>query len=146
MLNTLGRVGGRGGAGSSPFFGARLVQPGAIAGGSVVTFSRSQVSSFSTATNATGSLVEYAADVPRFNGSSTRLLIEGQRTNSLRNPRLEGGVAGSPGTYPTNVSRPTTLRGCTQTLIFPGATSGHTPMDWALSGTATSAGSIALNM
>ena len=34
--------------------------------------------------------VEYAADVARFHGTAQRLLIGGQRTNSVRNPRAEG--------------------------------------------------------
>jgi hypothetical protein len=45
---------------------------------------------------------EYAADVPRFHGSAQRLLIEGQRTNSVPNPRAQGAVAGTPGTLPSN--------------------------------------------
>ena len=47
-------------------------------------------------------LTFYGADVPRFTGSAQRLLIEGQRTNGIRNPRGEGAVAGTPGTAPTN--------------------------------------------
>lgn len=48
---------------------------------------------------------EYAADVPRFVGASRNLLIEGQRTNLIRNPRAEGitvGTVGSGGVGPTN--------------------------------------------
>jgi hypothetical protein len=45
---------------------------------------------------------EYAADVPRFHGAAQRLLIEGQRTNSVPNPRAQGAVAGTPGTLPSN--------------------------------------------
>jgi hypothetical protein len=44
---------------------------------------------------------EYAADAPRVQGPSRRLLIEGQRTNQVRNPRGEGAIAGTPGTAPT---------------------------------------------
>ncbi len=40
-------------------FGAQLIQPGALAS-SLVTFSRSQVSAFSTAANTSSTLVEYA--------------------------------------------------------------------------------------
>jgi hypothetical protein len=44
---------------------------------------------------------EYAADAPRVQGAARRLLIEGQRTNQVRNPRAEGAIAGTPGTVPT---------------------------------------------
>lgn len=126
MLGSLGRVGGRGGAGSAPVFGARLVQPGAIGGGGLVTFSRSQVSSFSTATNAAGSVVEYVADVPRFNGASQQLLLEGQRTNNVSNTRGVGFVAGSPGTLPTGWTVPTVQTGLTRILssVSSGGASG----------------------
>jgi hypothetical protein len=43
----------------------------------------------------------YGADVPRFVAPEGRLLIEGQRTNQVRNPRAEGAAAG---VYPTNWS------------------------------------------
>jgi hypothetical protein len=105
MLGSLGRVGGRGGSGAGPVFGARLIQPGAIAGGAIVSFSRSQVSSFSSAPNASGSYVEYAADITRFNSTAQRLLLEGQRTNEVPNPRCVGAVAGTPGTQPTGWTR-----------------------------------------
>ncbi len=45
---------------------------------------------------------EYAPNVPRFQGVSQRLLIEGERTNQNTNPRAEGLSAGTPGTRPTN--------------------------------------------
>ncbi|MBB5692345.1 hypothetical protein [Muricoccus pecuniae] len=48
------------------------------------------------------SWAEVAAGTPRFHGVGRRLLIEGQRTNGVRNPRAEGAVAGTPGTLPTN--------------------------------------------
>ena len=38
----------------------------------------------------------FAADVPRFVGPAKRLLVEGQRTNSYRNPRGEGAGSGWP--------------------------------------------------
>ena len=46
----------------------------------------------------------FAADVPRFVLPSNYLLIEGQRTNLIRNPRMEGAVAGAPGTAPSLTS------------------------------------------
>lgn len=133
MLGSLGRVGGRGGSGSGPVFGARLVQPGAIAGGGIVSFSRSQVSSFSSALNASSNYVEYAADVPRFNGASQRLLLEGQRTNGVPNPRSEG--AG----FPTGWFGPTGLAaGITLAVSAPTIENGYNFVTITLSGTATS--------
>jgi hypothetical protein len=129
MLGSLGRVGGRGGSGAGPVFGARLIQPGAIAGGGIVSFSRSQVSSVSTATNSAGNFVQYSADVPRFNGAAQRLLLEGQRTNVLTNPRFEGGtvgVIGSGGVYPTGMSF--TGAGFTQEILSFGLWNGAPSM------------------
>lgn len=59
--------------------------------------------------DAAGVWREVAASVPRFDhdaatGRPLGLLIEGQRTNSVRNPRAEGAVAGTPGTWPTHWS------------------------------------------
>ncbi len=136
MLGSLGRVGGRGGAGSAPVFGARLVQPGAIGGGGIVTFSRSQVSSFSTATNAAGSVVEYVADVPRFNGASQQLLLEGQSTNQIRNSRAEGISGGSAPTYWTAQFSTGTGNGVTRTVrAWSGG--GFSGIDIDLDGTCT---------
>ncbi len=48
---------------------------------------------------------EFAADIARFNGVARRLLVEGQRTNGIRNPRAEGstaGILGAGGVMPTN--------------------------------------------
>ena len=45
--------------------------------------------------------VPFAADVPTFVLPARGLLIEGQRTNSVPNPRGEGAIAGVPGTLPT---------------------------------------------
>ena len=93
----VGGGGSRGGGSAS--FGVRLIQPGAIAGGGLTTFSRAQVASVSTVM--TGSaLALVAADVPRFRGTSRRLLLEGQRTNIVPNPR----TIASTGWANTNVS------------------------------------------
>jgi hypothetical protein len=45
--------------------------------------------------------IEDGVDVPAFRGEFDRLLFQGQRTNSVPNPRCEGVVAGTPGTMPT---------------------------------------------
>jgi hypothetical protein len=88
--------------GSAPGFA--LVVPGALL--SPLTLSRAQVSGVRSTGLGADDLTwaEYDADVPRFHGSAQRLLIEGQRTNQVRNPRAEGAVAGTPGIMPTNWS------------------------------------------
>ena len=79
-----------------------LVSPGRMR--PPLTLSRAQTGGVqSSALAADGSsLAFYAADTPRFNGAAQRLLSEGQRTNSIRNPRAAGAVPGTPGTAPTN--------------------------------------------
>ena len=46
------------------------------------------------------------------------LLIEEQRTNSIRNNTMQGAVAGTPGTLPTNWSRPNQTSGLTLTTSY----------------------------
>jgi len=83
-------------------------------------------------------------DVPRLhyrNADGTvstcpRLLLEPQRTNSIRNSTMVGAVAGSPGTAPTNWSIGT--GGLTQTVVGFGTESGLQYIDIRLNGTATS--------
>ncbi|WP_426958902.1 hypothetical protein [Muricoccus radiodurans] len=48
------------------------------------------------------SWAEMTNDQPRFQGGARRLLVEGARTNLVRNPRAQGVVGGTPGTPPTN--------------------------------------------
>ena len=81
-----------------------LVRGGQLAPWCRLGVSRAQVVGVQSSTLAAdgSSLAFYGADTPRFTGSAQRLLIEGQRTNSIRNPRGEGAVAGTPGTAPTN--------------------------------------------
>jgi hypothetical protein len=55
-----------------------------------------------------GNLVQASTNEPRFDYDPATLqarglLIESGRTNGVRNPRLEGAVAGTPGTNPTNM-------------------------------------------
>ena len=138
MLGSLGRVGGRGGSGSAPFFGARLIQPGALAGGGIITFSRAQAAGARSTAFAANDVTfdEYAANVPRFNGSSRKLLLEGQRTNGIRNPRFEGGSTGTPGVYPTNMNVDTDA-GLTRTIVGFGVEFGMSYMDVQWAGTAS---------
>jgi hypothetical protein len=64
------------------------------------------------------------------------LLIEEQRTNSIRNNTMVGAVAGTPGTAPTNWS--VSAGGLTQEIVAIGTENGITYIDLKLSGTATS--------
>lgn len=87
-----------------------------------LSFVRAQASgAVSTALAPDGATwVEYAANVPRFHGLFRRLSIEGQRTNSARNPRAEGAVAGTPGTAPTHWTSDTTNRTVHGTVVING--------------------------
>ena len=96
------------------------------------------------ATGFTGvGLQGFGADVPRFVAPASRLLIEDQRTNSIRNPRCEGAVAGTPGTNPTNwATFPT--GGVSFNIVGSGVEAGIPYVDIRLSGTSTTG--LALNM
>lgn len=123
---------------SPALIGVQTVQPGAIAGG-LVTFTRSQVGTVSTAFNATADLVEYAADVPRFNGAAQRLLLEGQSTNVWTNPRGDGLVAGTPGSNPTGAgTRP--ANGLVAEIIGQATRNGIPGWEFRISGTPASTG------
>jgi hypothetical protein len=80
--------------GSGAAFGARLVQPNALAG-VITTFTRSQVAATAAALATGGGgawWTEFAADVPRFGGSAGRLMLGGQRTVINTRQRLIGGT------------------------------------------------------
>ena len=79
---------------------------------------------------------------PRFDhnpttGESLGLLVEEQRTNSIRNNTMVGAVAGTPGTLPTNWS-PVSLSGLTQTIVGTGTESGIAYIDIRIFGTTSS--------
>lgn len=134
----IGNFGGSGGGGV-PAFGARLIQPGAIAGG-LVTFSRAQAAgAISTSFAADGvALQEYGANVPRFNGTARRMLFGGQRTNGIRNPRAEGavvGVIGAGGALPTNWTIVGTTTGLSFNVLGVFVESGISVLRLGVSGT-----------
>lgn len=71
------------------------------------------------------------------------LLIEGQRTNNITNPRAEGAVAGSPGTLPTNWDSAATA--LTREVVGVARVNGVTCLLVRFSGTPSSTGAQTLN-
>lgn len=125
--------------------------PGNVAAGTVyaqvptsgtgdLTFTRA---STATRTNSAGTIVDVATGVPRIHyrnadgslSSTGRLLLEPQRTNSIRNSTMVGAVAGSPGTLPTNWQSP--LTGLTRTIVGTGTENGLQYVDFRYNGTAS---------
>jgi hypothetical protein len=77
---------------------------------------------------------------PRFDhnpttGESLGLLVEEQRTNSIRNNTMVGAVAGTPGTLPTNWS--TANGGLTRSVVDVGTSNGINYIDIRFNGTST---------
>ena len=72
-------------------------------------------------------------------GESLGLLIEEQRTNSIRNNTMVGAVAGTPGTAPTNWggSAPTS-NGVNRQIVGTGIEDGINYIDYRIAGTTTS--------
>jgi hypothetical protein len=100
-----------------------------------LTWSRNSVAN---RTQSNGSIGSVAANVPRLSymyGSCPALLLEPQRTNSLRNSTMQG-ASTSPSTLPTNWG--TTLGGLTQTVVGIGTENGLPYIDVQFSGIATS--------
>ena len=95
--------------------------------------------STATRVNASGLIESVASGIPRIDYSqgSSSLLLEPQRTNSLRNSSMVGAVAGSPGTLPTNWTGANA--GLTQTIVEVGTELGLPYVDIRLNGTASGA-------
>jgi hypothetical protein len=82
---------------------------------------------------------------PRFDhnpttGESLGLLVEEQRTNSIRNNTMVGAVAGTPGTVPTNWVAGSANVGISREIIGTGTENGITYIDLKYSGTTTGSG------
>lgn len=106
-----------------------------------ITFTRA---SSATRFNSSGVLETVGNDVARldFNPSTLAaqgLLIEEQRTNSIRNNTMVGAVAGTPGTLPTNWAASTVLTGLTRTIAT-GTENGIAYIDVRLNGTPSASG------
>ena len=101
---------------------------------------------FTRASNATyfdssGVLQTAGNNVARFDHNPTTLqslglLIEEQRTNSIRNNTMQGAVAGTPGTSPTNWA--IGAIGLSSTIVGTGTENGITYVDIRVFGTTTS--------
>jgi hypothetical protein len=118
----------------------------AVTGASLVTFTRA---SDGTYVDSAGVIQTAAVDVPRFDhnpttGESLGLLVEEQRTNSIRNNTMVGTVAGTPGTVPTNWAAIAQAEGLTREIIGTGASNGITYIDIKYSGTTTDGTSVNL--
>jgi hypothetical protein len=91
-------------------------------------------------TDSSGLLESMGSGVPRLDysqGSCPALLLEPQRTNSIRNSTMVGAVAGSPGTLPTNYTNGAALSGFTRTVIGVGVENGLQYIDIRYNGNAT---------
>jgi hypothetical protein len=111
-----------------------------------VTFTRA---SSGTRTNSAGTLVSMTNNQPRFDYNPTTLeslglLIEEQRTNSIRNNTMVGTVAGSPGTRPTNWTTPWNglSFGVQASVVGVGSEDGISYADFNFAGTASATGTI----
>jgi hypothetical protein len=114
----------------------------AVSGQNLITFTRASSATF---IDSTGTLRTAATNEPRFDhdpitGESLGLLVEEQRTNSIRNNTMVGAVAGTPGTLPTNWICASS--GVAQTIVRTGTIDGISYVDIRVNGTTTSAGGI----
>ena len=104
----------------------------------IITFTRASTASYF---NSAGALTSAAINAPRldYNPSTLAaqgLLIEEQRTNSIRNSTGVGAVAGTPGTLPINwVALGAGLGTLTQQIVGTGTSAGITYIDVKISGT-----------
>ncbi len=116
-----------------------------------VTFTRA---STATRSDQNGVLQTVASGVARSNNNQDYdpvtlaprgFLVEEQRTNSIRNNTMQGAVAGTPGTPPTNWSFTSgSVNGITRTIVGTGTENGITYIDFQYAGTASGAGNMSI--
>jgi hypothetical protein len=113
----------------------------AVSGQQLIAFSRV---TDATEINSAGQLAVVPAGTARFDhhpttGESLGLLVEEQRTNSIRNNTMVGAVAGTPGTLPTNWVQSILASGLTANVVGIGTTSGINYIDIRILGTTADA-------
>lgn len=106
-----------------------------------ITFTRSTTASYF---NSSGVLSSAAINAPRFDYdpvtlAARGLLIEEQRTNTIRNSTMQGAVAGTPGTLPTNWSQSNNT-GLAANVVGTGTENGINYIDLRINGTSTGTG------
>jgi hypothetical protein len=110
----------------------------AVSGQNLIDFTRSGDGTYVDSDR----LIKVAlANEPRFDhdpetGESLGLLIEEQRTNSIRNNTMAGAVVGTPGTLPTNWTQTVLGSGLTSQVVSVGTQGGINYVDVRVSGTA----------
>ena len=109
-----------------------------------ITFTRATTATYF---NSSGVLSTAASGEARFDYNPTTLaarglLIEEQRTNSIRNNTGQGAVAGTPGTLPTNWTGGTTVDNLTREIVGTGTENGINYIDVRYSGTSGAAGNL----
>ena len=111
-----------------------------VSGQNLITFTRASSATF---VGSDGVLRTAATNEPRFDhnpttGESLGLLVEEQRTNSIRNNTMVGAVAGTPGTTPSYWSFPASQSGLAANVVGTGVENGINYVDFRYFGTTTS--------
>ena len=114
----------------------------------IITFTRASTATY---LDSAGVLQSAAVDTPRldYNPSTLAaqgLLIEEARTNSIRNNTMQGAVAGTPGTAPTNWTRSASpTSGISSEIVGTSTETGISYIDIRFTGTATATFSFNTN-